>query len=826
MMKYTVSSVFLLLVAGLSFLKGQTGLRGIVLDAETEAPLAKIEVYLFPIDAQTLSDEDGTFRFANLVAGDYELVVFSPQHQLYRQKIHYEGDSLRLSVRLKATEYELSEVLISAKREELFALRRLREVEGTSIYAGKKNEVVVMDLLTVNLAANNPREIYRQVAGLNIYETSDAGLQLNIGGRGLDPNRSANFNTRQNGYDISADVLGYPESYYTPPAEALAEIQVIRGAASLQYGTQFGGLVNFRFKQPVEDKKISWTSRQSIGSFGLFTSFNRLSGTVGSLQYAAYFHHKQGNGFRPNSGFASQNAFVDLHYHLSEKTELELEFTYLSYLAQQAGGLTDAQFYRDPWQSNRTRNWFEVDWHLLTLRLEHTFSARTQWTTQLTGLDASRNALGFRTNRVSQTDDLSAPRDLIKGTFQNLGLESRLLHRYQIGSKRAVALIGTKIYQADNIAIQGAGTNGVDADFRLANEDFPFYPNQSDFRFPNFNFALFGEHIFYLSDRLSLTPGIRFEHIRTESEGTYKKIDFDLAGNPIRDTTFADNRVFERAFVLAGLGLSFKANKDQELYANISQNYRSVTFSDIRVINPAFQLDPDITDESGFTADIGYRGRWKEFLSFDIGWYGLLYDNRLGEVLQAETRETATGELIQTGRIIRFRTNIGRAFMTGIESLIDWNLRKTFLPSHPQLKLGLFVNTALTASRYLQSDVAGVEGKEVEFVPLVNTKSGLNFGYRNLVGSLQFTYLSQQYTDATNAPQNAQDNQSGIRGAIPAYSVMDFSLAYRYKALKLETGMNNILNQAYFTQRATGYPGPGIIPSAPRSFYLAVQLQL
>jgi Fe(3+) dicitrate transport protein len=51
-------------------------------------------------------------------------------------------------------------------------------------------------------------------------------LQLSIGGRGLDPNRTSNFNTRQNGYDISADVLGYPESYYATPTEALEEIQL------------------------------------------------------------------------------------------------------------------------------------------------------------------------------------------------------------------------------------------------------------------------------------------------------------------------------------------------------------------------------------------------------------------------------------------------------------------------------------------------------------------------------------------------------------------------------------------------------------------------
>ena len=79
------------------------------------------------------------------------------------------------------------------------------------------------------------RQIYSQVAGLNIFQNDDAGLPLNIGGRGLDPNRTSNFNTRQNGYDISADVLGYPESYYTPPSEGLGNIQIVRGAASLSY---------------------------------------------------------------------------------------------------------------------------------------------------------------------------------------------------------------------------------------------------------------------------------------------------------------------------------------------------------------------------------------------------------------------------------------------------------------------------------------------------------------------------------------------------------------------------------------------------------------
>ena len=103
-------------------------------------------------------------------------------------------------------------------------------------------------------------------ACLNIFDNGDAGLQLNVGGRGLDPNRTAHFNTRQNGYDISADPLGYPESYYTPPAEALSQIQIVRGAASLQYGPQFGGLVNFVFNPPNKEKNLELVSRQTAGS--------------------------------------------------------------------------------------------------------------------------------------------------------------------------------------------------------------------------------------------------------------------------------------------------------------------------------------------------------------------------------------------------------------------------------------------------------------------------------------------------------------------------------------------------------------------------------
>ena len=55
--------------------------------------------------------------------------------------------------------------------------------------------------------------------------------------------------------------------------------------------------------------------------------------------------------------------------------------------------------------------------------------------------------------------------------------------------------------------------------------------------------------------------------------------------------------------------------KINELYSNLSQNYRSVTFADISVVNPAFMIDPNISDEYGQTFDLGLRGKYNKTIS-------------------------------------------------------------------------------------------------------------------------------------------------------------------------------------------------------------------
>jgi Fe(3+) dicitrate transport protein len=51
---------------------------------------------------------------------------------------------------------------------------------------------------------------------------------------------------------------------------------------------------------------------------------------------------------------------------------------------------------------------------------------------------------------------------------------------------------------------------------------------------------------------------------------------------------------------------------------------------------------------------------------------------------------------------------------------------------------------------------------------------------------------------------------------------MDLSMAYNIKMFEISAGVNNLANTAYFTRRAVGYPGPGIIPSDGLALYLTL----
>ena len=189
-----------------------------------------------------------------------------------------------------------------------------------------------------------------------------------------------------------------------------------------------------------------------------------------------------------------------------------------------------------------------------------------------------------------------------------------------------------------------------------------------------------------------------------------------------------------------GLGLGFKVNIDLDLYSNFSQNYRSVTFADISIINPAYAINPNITDEKGYTFDFGLRGKVQDIVSFDSSVFALIYKDRIGFVQR----------LFPDGNVKSERGNVGNAQILGIENLIDFNLKK-ILSLNNNNEMNFFINYSYINSKYLESEEVGIEGKSVEFVPDHNLKTGIKYGYKNLSINFQYLYMSNQFTDSSNA---------------------------------------------------------------------------
>jgi len=814
MMRTKLLIIIMLLVGFAGQAIAQVIIKGQVTNDEGQ-PMFGVIVHVEGITDNHTTNEKGNYKIVGLGAGVKKLTFFQTGYKKEERTIDPKNGTHRLDVQLMPLSKELEGVTVSGKRKDDNVMTTLRAVEGTAIYSGKKTEVIQLKNITANLASNRARQVFAQVAGLNIWESDCAGIQIGVGGRGLSPSRTENFNTRQNGYDIAADALGYPESYYSPPMQAIEKVEVVRGAASLQYGPQFGGMLNFVMKEGSKEKKFEAESIQTLGSYGFYNNYTALGGTIGRFNYYTYFQYKLGKCWRCNSDFDNYNVYAGLRYTSKKGTSIKMEYTRMWYLSQQAGGLTDGQFNDDPQASYRDRNWFRVKWNVMSVSMKHEFSSASKLDVRLFGLIASREALGFQgtPNRSDPVEnpgvaDLDRYRNLIYGQFNNIGGEFRYLQRYLIRNQPQVFLTGVRLYKGLTESRQGAADSTYDHVFEF--EDV--VANSSSSLHPSGNIAWFAENIFNIHKKVSITPGVRIEYIDTKTEGEARLVYRDQADNVLLDSLRTGESRSKRWFPLFGLGTSYKPLIGLEVYANFSQNYKPINFNDLWVSTSSARIDPNMKDETGFNADLGFRGRIKDAFQFDITGFLMMYNNRIGYVQQTDP---------ELSSVYRLRTNISNARTVGVETYLRWNAVRTFLPES-DWKMGVFSNVTWLDARYLSSEETAYQNKQVELTPAFLVRTGLDLSWKDVKMSYLFSFTDKQFTDATNSIQTV----NAVNGIIPAYYVMDLNLSYKIWKCTFNAGIENITDNKYFTRRATGYPGPGIIPSSGRTFFITIGIKV
>ncbi|MBU1372329.1 MAG: TonB-dependent receptor [Bacteroidetes bacterium] len=696
---------------------------------------------------------------------------------------------------------KISEILIKSNRA-----KHLPEEDGTYIYAGKKTNVLDLKFSESNLAGNVARTTLSQIPGINIWEMDGAGLQINIGSRGTDPHRSIEMNMRQNGYTTNSDIFGYPENHYSVPFEGIKSIQLVRGSASLQFGPQFGGMMNYVMKEADSTREFSFESHETAGSNNFFSSYNAIGGTKRKIKYYAYYSHKNGEGWRQNADFNYTGYYAAVTYQFNPRGNVSFQFSKSNYLQKIAGGLSDSQFANNSRQSVRFRNYFQPVITIPAIIFNYQFSPKTKLNITSNGIFGERNSVQFiAPPAIADTVNTALGslnnRQVDRDYYSGFTTEARLLHHFKLGNLESTLSTGVRYFsELTKRKQKGKGTTTTDFDLSTLS------PYGIDLKLRTNNYALFAENIFRISQKLSLIPGIRLEIIDTKTNGFISNFNSPVSYNS------------SRKFPLLGFGTQYQLKKYTQLYGNISQAYRPYIYANITPKDRIDIVDPHLKDSKGYDIDLGYRGSLSNLLRFDVNVFYLYYGNKVGLISKTNTDNNK----------YLFTTNIGNSLAKGFESYFEFT-PSNLVNFNSKINFKVFNSLSFTHARYTSGQInksntnISLIGNWVEGTPAWINRTGISLTHQNFNGTLQYSYVGKSYGDAANTISDS----SGAIGLVPSYYLLDFSLNVNiFKNFKIDASINNFTNVKYFTRRITYYPGPGILPGDGITFNLGLAVKL
>ena len=693
---------------------------------------------------------------------------------------------------------QLNDVIVQGYKNRESSIKQLTDVHQNFIIAGKKNEVISVQNLDANISEKTGRQIFAKIAGAFVYDMDGSGNQLNVSTRGLDPHRSWEYNVRQNGIMVNSDIYGYPASHYSAPLESIQKIELIRGTASLQYGAQFGGMINYVTKQADTSRKISFESINSAGSYGLFSSYNAIGGTIGKLRYYAYYQKRVSDGYRKNATSDAEAQFMSLEYLFNSKLRLKAELGRSTYLYHLPGPLTDALFNADPRQSSRSRNYFSPDIFIPSLALDWKINESTNlnWTTSaVLGNRSSIQLIAL----ANVAEDLNKNRQVDIDNFNSYTSELKLKKMYSIGTLSSVLVGGVRYINNDLHRRQlGKGTTAFDYDLSITGNW------GRDLHYKTQNVALFVENLIYLNPKLSISPAFRIESGVTKMSGTINYLASEKVPNEIK-----------HSFPLFGINAQYKISPTIRAYTGWSQAYRPVIFSDIIPPTTLDKTDPNLKDAFGYNAEIGVSGTVKDRLSFDVSYFQLQYNNRIGSLILSDGN----------GQNYVYKTNVGNTLTNGIEIYAELKTFKTI-----KTRISIFTANSYFEGYYQKGNVVingenkSIEGNRLETLPRWISRNGVRFQHKSLSGTVQYSYVADSFSDAMNTVTPSPD---GAKGLVPAYSIVDLNFSLKFSNnYSLRLGINNLTNEQYFTKRPTGYPGVGVWASDGRSIVAIFSFRL
>jgi Fe(3+) dicitrate transport protein len=244
----------------------------------------------------------------------------------------------------------------------------------------------------------------------------------------------------------------------------------------------------------------------------------------------------------------------------------------------------------NPRQANRARNWFSAPWNLPVFTADYNFSEHTKATLKLFGLVGERNSVGnlsavtnpdvtrLTTGRTTgfEMEDAFSPRQIDRDYYRNYGAEARFVTSYKLLDLNNTSSFGVRHSIGNTDRFRNLnGTRGQDFTLHETNRVGDFLVRNADLKFRTSNYAVFYEHLVYLTEKWSVAPGVRYEIINGEVSGHRGIDNLNRASTPIsfdnRTTPFniAQPQKITNTVILGGIGTQYKVYKETNLHRHL-----------------------------------------------------------------------------------------------------------------------------------------------------------------------------------------------------------------------------------------------------------------
>ncbi len=769
-------------------------LEGRVLLASTAAPALGATVVVAGTRLGALTDSVGRFRIEGVPSGRYEV-----------EARHFSSTVSRLSVTVgDGKTVTINFVLADA----VVALARV-EVIGTALDALARLPGAASVVTSKALSAQQPlsaNEALRTVLGVHIQEEEGFGLRVNIGIRGLDPDRSRTVLVLEDGVPVALAPYGEPEMYYSPPIDRMERVEVIKGSGSILFGPQtVGGVVNYVTADAPATPSGVLQAQAGTGDSRLLKA--RYGGTWGSVRGSIGAFQRRAhdlNGLRFHVTDATGKAGVRTAWgNFGVKLSAYDELSNATYV-----GLTDSIFRASPYINPAPGDRLSLRRVAVTASHEAGIGGATWVRTSLYAYQTARNwnRRDYAYTPTGRNYDFRSTSGSRNRSFDVVGLEPRLHSNWSAGGVRSDLDIGVRVHyeRARDKHINGFA-NSSPTDVR----DDEVRTGRA--------IAAFVQNRFFVTPTVHLTPGVRverFEFARNILRMRVARSDGITKTRRAEDVDIRSSDAVNE--VIPGLGAAWTPSANATVFAGVHRGFAPPRTKDALVygdqtLSPDQQVpDPvslDLDAERSWNYELGTRITPARFLSLEATAFFLDFSN------QIVTPSLSAGSVAQ-GTF----ANQGATRHRGMETGVTFDAGKFFGRSYSVSATAgyTFVDARFSDSRRLlnaSGDTAGIEGNRLPYAPRHRASGALTLEHPSgVVLRADGTYVSEQFADNF---ETLAGSANGRVGLIPAYRVFDVSARSPVPGIRRLTFTASVKNLSGATYIASRRP-EGIKPGLPR----------